>query len=676
MCGITWGIFVWTSASRQKTQAVLDRSTAALLHRWPDCTWISIHMWSLPIAGHADSAYKTSANTMPYAVWLWQLRLAIIDLSPAGQQPMYYHTEIWAFSHTYRTEYIDTHATDSLCITFNGEIYNYQEIKTELEEKWYIFSTKSDTEVILASYHAYGPSCVEKFNGMWAFVIYDPLGWCVFCSRDRLWKKPFYYARTTEGIVFASEIKWLLASWCLPARTPALIDRESLELYLNLWYISSPRSIYTDIQKLPARHNLIISLKELPSSGLTSLVVPYDVIPPYTPVAPTRANRHLLIKEWKTLLADAVKIRMFTADVPVGAFLSGWLDSSSVVGEMTKRVDREKLNTFSVWFEWVYDESEYIHIVKDAFGTTHHHVYFTQEDFDSLLQKLAFQFDEPLWDPSIFPTYHVSQLARKHVTVSLSWDGGDEMFGWYPIHQIAYGIELLRSVPRFLVRITQKICAHLPWWRNPFKRFGKIAEACKLALLPKQFFFAELLSWTIYRSPAYKQWTTDRMSELLARNNGAFAQSVIDFDLFHNTLADNFLVKADRASMAHALEVRAPFLDWRFIAFTRKIPVARKATFSHSKILLRDIIRDIVPEVIVNRWKKGFTPPIEQRITQDKYLQEITRGIDHLRTRWLLSDERYQFYTKNVLSRSEQSFVVYKIRMFFLLQWMKERMKE
>lgn len=653
MCWITWGIF--RNKELDVVHTCMTDMSAAIAHRWPDAQWYTIFAsWDIWI----------SSENEPLHIWLAQLRLAIIDLSPAGEQPMYYHKDVGAFSKWYNAQYIDTHASQSLRIVFNGEIYNYQEIKDTLLSAGYIFATKSDTEVILASYLAYGESCVQRFNGMRAFTLYDPHQSKVFCSRDRLGKKPFYYAFSEHGFLFSSELKWILASNLLPARTHEHLDKEALDLYFNLGYIPSPRSIYKDIKKLPARHTLTISLPTL-----THTISSYYDLPAYAP----EYNKQELIAEWKELLADAVNIRMFTSDVPVGAFLSWWLDSSSIVGEMTKRVDKEKLNTFSVGFEWTYDESEYITIVKDAFGTTHHHVYFTQKDFDSLLSDIPYFFDEPLGDPSVFPTYMVSQLAKKDVTVSLSGDGGDEMFGWYPLHQAAYYIGLFRSTPRFLRRLLLAITRLFPSSSSPFSRMGKIAEACRLSLAPKEQFFAKLLSDVIYRSPTYITRTTDRLRELLALNGWAFAQSIIDFDLFYNTLADNFLTKTDRASMAHALEVRAPFLDWRFVAFTRKIPISWKVNFSQTKVLLREIIKDIVPETIVRRGKQGFTPPIEKRILQDKYIQEITQGIEDLFKEWILSPERYTFLCEKVLTSHEQSFNVYKIRVFFFLLRYKKR---
>lgn len=323
------------------------------------------------------------------------------------------------------------------------------------------------------------------------------------------------------------------------------------------------------------------------------------------------------MQEGKDLLADAVKIRMFSADVPVGAFLSGGLDSSSVVAEMTKHTEKSKLHTFSVGFEGRYDETPYIDIVKDAFGTNHHHAYFREADFEKILETISYHYDEPFGDYSNFPTTFVSELARKYVTVSLSGDGGDEIFGGYMMHKVAAQMEYLYAFPLALRKLFSKI---IPATSNNLSLLSKLREAFRVSTFPKCEFYAELGGSTLYRPESYKKWTREKLTYLLEKNNGNFTQSIIDFDLLFNTIPDNFLVKVDRASMAHSLEVRSPFLDYRFVELARRIPVKWKVSTNKTKIIMRDIIEGIVPDAIVNRPKQGFEPPIADWILGETYI--------------------------------------------------------
>ncbi len=644
MCGIN-GIISPISQKDQNDSAIsnlVTKMNEALIHRGPDGSGVQVM--------HANSCN----------IALGQNRLSIIDLSMAGQQPIRYHREIGAFSHLHNSHLLEKYAETGLCMAFNGEIYNYQEIKDELINKGYLFTSKTDTEVVLAAYLEYGDACVEKFNGMRAFVLFDPSQQKILCSRDRLGKKPFYYAFINWSFIFSSEVKGILSTNLLPPRSVDHIDREALDLYLNAGYIPAPWSIYSDIKKLPARSNMVLSMSDKFSKPQ---ITTYDELPVYKP----EYDLSKLIKEWKELLADAVKIRMFTADVPVGAFLSWWLDSSSVVAEMTQFVEKDKLHTFSIGFESPYDESEYIEIVKNAFGTNHHHSYFTQPDFDSLLDELTFTFDEPLGDPSIFPTYQVSKMAKEQITVSLSWDGGDEVFGGYPIYKVAYLLSFLRKFPRILRRISYWI----------FKIFVKptampsmleaATEALRLTLQPQENFYGELFWGTLYKSKTYQDWTSKILKNLLDKNSWSFTQTILDFDLFHNTLADNYLSKVDRASMAHALEVRSPFLDRRFIQFAHKIPVCWKVSLWNTKILMRKIISGLVPSTIISRKKHGFTPPIETWILQEKYQTQLNNGLDELMSKWALTDEWKEFYSNKVMKNNGRLYSPFKIRMFFLI---------
>lgn len=611
----------------------------AIHHRWPD----------------DDGIFFTKLND--FNVSFWQTRLSIIDLSDAGHQPMFY--DKWKGAWNNNSHPLNTF---DLSIVFNGEIYNHIELRKELEGNWYIFSTKSDTEVILASYLAWWTECVSRFNGMWAFCIYDPINQNFFCSRDRFGKKPFYFYTTETDFIFSSEIKWILAHQDLNINSSNNLNSDALDFYFTLGYIPSPLTIYKNVSKLESGHNLIISITD---GKITYKKNQYYLLPTYEPIK----NKEALIEEGKILLEDAVKIRMFSSDVPVGAFLSGWLDSSLVVAMMTKFVNREKLHTFSIGFEWKYDETEYIDIVKDAFGTNHHHEYFHLDDFEKMIDMILYHYDEPFADTSCFPTLLVSTLARKDITVSLSWDWWDEVFGWYGMYKVAVQMNMIYRTPKFL---RKALFYWIPSIADKIPFISKIKEALRVSFFPKSAFYAELWSKNFYRPIVYKNWTIKALSEILEKNNWNFIQSIIDFDLIYNTLSDNFLVKVDRASMAEALEVRSPFLDYRVIDFSRKIPTKWKVTLFQTKILMRLMMQWIVPDKIINRWKKGFTPPINEWITQDKYKDEIWEAINFLTTNEILDINWRCFFNEIPQDSNDTHIVDYQIRLFIFYRWYKK----
>ncbi len=641
MCGIN-GCIIKKSTPYNLLDRI-NKMNQSLLHRGPD-----------------DQGTHISLFWTDFSFAFGQARLSIVDLSPAGHQPMFYSKDTGAFNENFHPN--DSH---DLSIVFNGEIYNYSELRKELEDLGYIFATHSDTEIILAWYLAWGTDAVKKFNGMWAFCLHDASKDIFYCSRDRFGKKPFYYYESSDEFIFSSEIKWILEHSELGINKKENINPEALDFYFTVGYIPAPITIYKNIRKLEAWENLIIRNTD---GKLEFERSHYYEIPDFAP----EENRERLIQEWKELLADAVKIRMFSADVPVGAFLSGGLDSSSVVAEMTKHTEKSKLHTFSVGFEWRYDETPYIDIVKNAFGTNHHHAYFIETDFEKILEHISFNYDEPFGDYSSFPTTFVSELARKDVTVALSWDGGDEIFGGYMMHKVAAQMEYLYILPVALRRFFSK---YIPETRNNLSLLSKLKEAFRVSLFPKEDFYAELGGSTLYRPESYKLWTRMRLRYLLKKNNGSFTQSIIDFDLLYNTIPDNFLVKVDRASMTHSLEVRNPFLDYRFVELARRIPVKWKVTTNKTKILMRDIIAGIVPDAIVSRPKQGFEPPIAEWILGDVYIASMKKWLEELYSQGILSSEWYSFYKDSVFSGNNQVFNVFKIKLFLLLKWKKQWIK-
>ncbi|MBW9221129.1 asparagine synthase (glutamine-hydrolyzing) [Methanothermococcus sp. SCGC AD-155-M21] len=622
MCGINGIVRLNNKVSKEEIESM----NRAIEHRGPDDKGIYINEDNSLGMGH--------------------VRLSILDLSERGHQPMGYNIKDNNIIH--KEEELEK---ADVIIIFNGEIYNY----LELREKYNLETeTGTDTEIILKLYNILGTECVKEFNGMWAFAIYDKNKNILFCSRDRLGVKPFYYYLEGKEFIFSSELKGIVSVKEINKKEN--INRESVQLYFALGYIPSPYTIYKNTYKLEPRENLILSLDNFKVEKYY-----YWELPEYNPIH----DREKLINEGKKLLKDAVKIRM-RSDVPVGAFLSGGLDSSTVVAVMKEFTDLSKLHTFSMGFEEGYDETPYIEIVVNALKTNHHHYYFKEKDFVELIDRYSWVYDEPFGDYSGFPTYKVSELAKEYVTVTLSGDGGDEVFGGYLTHVNGYRMDFIRKLPRILRVIGSK----MPVKRNlnSLTNIYLLKEAFKLSLEDPENFYSKSLEDTVIRPEAYKRWTSEKLKHCLKKGSGKLGETLRIFDLLHNTLADNFLVKVDRASMAHALEVRSPFLDYRFAEFGQKIPTEWKVDLFKTKKLMREIIKDILPDKIVNRGKQGFTPPLEDWILKEKYLKEIFEKVEILKE---INDEYlYKFYKEKVFKyKNEKMYRIYLIRLFLFIKW-------
>lgn len=595
MCGINGFNFL--------DKKIIQKMNDSIKHRGPD----------------AEGVYIDRSASLGHR------RLSILDLSENGKQPMYYNNK-----------------GREAIIVFNGEIYNFLDIRKELEQKGYKFKSNSDTEVILASYLEYGFDCVNKFNGMWAFCIYDLNKKILFLSRDRLGKKPIYYYFDGKKFIFSSEIKGILCHSVKP-----LLDSDAVDLYFSLGFIPSPYSIYKNIKKVEARQNLVFNLKE---KKLYKNY--YYEYPKYSPIN----DKQKLIDVGRELVKDAVRLRLIS-DVPLGAFLSGGLDSSTVVAEMINFVDKKNTNTFSIGFEGKYDESKYINIVKDFFETKHHHKYFEEKDFKDILEEIFYYYDEPFSDPSMFPTLFLSEFTRKDVTVSLSGDGGDEIFGGYPRHKVAAQLIFMKKVPIILRRALLNILPN-----------SRLKQGIKASLLDLEQVYSESRE-DVYKPEVYKKIMSEKLKECLNLSGGDLIEAMILMDRYFNTLPDNYLTKVDRASMASALEVRCPFLDYRLIEYASKIPSELKASKSKNKILMKEIIKGIVPDEIINRKKAGFTPPIGEWLTKKEYMDEIQSALEELNKKSVISDEWKSFYEQRILKNNDLMSQNYKIRLFLFKRW-------
>ncbi|MFA5743343.1 MAG: asparagine synthase (glutamine-hydrolyzing) [Candidatus Nanoarchaeia archaeon] len=557
-------------------------------------------------------------------VSLGQVRLSILDLSNAGKQPMNYK-----------------HKNIELEIVFNGEIYNYVEIKDELLKKGYLFKSNSDTEVITAAYIEYGEECVKKFNGMWAFVIYDKNKKLLFCSRDRFGVKPFYYYFKDKKFIFSSELKGILEHKQCNINRFENINKKALDLYFTLGFIPSPYTIYNSVFKLSQGNNLIFDIKK------NNIVIKkfYD-LPKYKPIK----NKNQLLNEGKSLLENAVKIRM-RSDVPIGAFLSGGLDSSSVVGLMRNFTELKKLNTFSIGFENEFDETKYINIVKNFYKTKHHNYSFKNNDFEKWIDKFTFHFDEPFADYSLFPTFQVSELAKKKVTVVLSGDGGDEIFGGYNIYKAPLIINLLKIIPINLRKKLEKII-----------NIKKIKNMIQKSIEKKEDFYSNK-----FDNENYMYWTSKNLRYCLKKADNNLVEALRIYDILFNTLGDNYCTKVDRASMAYAIEVRSPFLDYRLIEYSQKIPSRLKVNFNQTKIFMRELVKDIVPKEIINLKKHGFGAPISYWFKNLKFDSKSEKELKSIKK---ISKYWYTFF-KNTENNEELN-----IRLFFFNKWGKKWIKK
>jgi len=594
MCGISgfWDFgrrFTGADAS-----AALHSMTRALRHRGPD-----------------DEGYFQDSNC---GFALGFRRLSIVDLSAAGHQPM-------------------TSAGGRYVIAFNGEVYNHARLRPALEKAGHTFRGHSDTEVMLAAIELWGvEGALEQFIGMFAFALWDKLERTLILARDRLGIKPLYCGWAAGVFAFASELKALAA---LPGFANP-VDRGALCLFLRHNFVPAPYSIYRNIGKLTPgtllRVDAALAAESLDAQNLAERAESYWSARLVTEGA--AGQRAVLadddaIEQLDTLLRDAVSLRML-ADVPLGAFLSGGVDSSTVVALMQAQSSRA-VKTFSIGFrEESHDEARHAKAVAAHLGTDHHELYVTSQDALKVVPLLPMMFDEPFADSSQIPTYLVSRLARDKVTVSLSGDGGDELFAGY--NRYFWGAGLRRWMDRIPYSARRAAASLL---RANDAWFGKALEGA-MPLLParlrlqnpsnKSTILADMLGARTdeeryrylvshWRDPAKIVLDASEPASLLADvgRRSRLAEPVermMSADLV-TYLPDDILAKVDRASMAVSLEARVPLLDHRVVEFAWRIPIAQKVRAGHGKWLLRQVLYRYVPKELIERPKMGFGVPIE-----------------------------------------------------------------
>lgn len=540
MCGI-YGI------NKKETKGQLDTILKLADFRGPDFSGVSI-----------SDSYSFGHN-----------RLSIIDLDSRSNQPF---------------------RIDDYEIVFNGEIYNYQIIRDNLIKEGYKFNTNSDTEVLLIGYKAYGKKILKKVNGMFAFVIYDSLKNIFFGARDRLGKKPFYYYMKDNVFEFASQLKQISFQKSLK------IDKNSEKLYFRYGYVPEPYTIFENAYKLEAGHSFTYDLNNFEFSKKQY----WDI---------SRFNDHFtssyetIKNDLKDLIIDSVKQRLHS-DVPVGVFLSGGVDSSLVSSIVAQELG-QKLDTFSIKFsDSEFDESNIAKEIAAILGTKHHTLECKPEDMIDLIENLNEYYDEPYNDSSSLAMMILSRETRKHVTVALSGDGGDELFWGYNSYFRMAKVRKLYGLPQF-IRDTASFVLN----KSSNYRMKKIAKGLKINNLEELFLYSGRL-FDFKKLFSKKNILCQGEYEKYLYSHKDFFERISDYDI-KTYLNGDIFTKVDRATMAFSLEARTPLVDYRVVEFSQKIPFEYKYKNGSGKNILKDILYDYLPNEIFDRPKSGFTVPLK-----------------------------------------------------------------
>lgn len=553
ICGFTW-----------EDKILLSRMMRKLVHRGPD----------------SNGTYEDNGITFGHQ------RLAVIDLSKKGHQPM-------------------SNKEGTTTITFNGEIYNFKRLRTHLEQKGHVFESNSDTEVIIHAYDEYGEDCVEKLEGQFAFVIWDTTKKHLFCARDRLGIKPFYYSIKDGKLIFASEIKAMLEhdQFANPTINPVALDR-----YFTYRYTPGDDTVVSGIKKLRPGHTLIFA------NGKAHIKQYWNLT--YTPnKSSVEENAQAVLSH----LAQSVKDRM-VSDVPLGAYLSGGLDSSAIVALMAKQNEESKnekpIKTFSVIFPFEKeDEGKYARRVAEEFKTDHHELEVKKDAF-SVLPDVVWHLDEPLADASCIPTYLMSELTKKHVTVVLSGEGSDELFAGYDKYKYAMLVRHARRIPSNLAKLMpngqsimldrlKSIIISADSDEESYEQMVAVFSDAE-----KKDTYTEKLLSSIGDTNKSRPWkatlpkTQDALSMMLAIDTKTW-------------LPDDLLLKGDKMTLAHSVEGRTPFLDHRLVEMAACIPSNQKLKGRTDKFIYRKAVSNLLPKEILARKKHGFAVPIDAWMQKD-----------------------------------------------------------
>ena len=568
MCGITgWANLESHTPPPEGAQDLLHSMCERMVHRGPD----------------SEGLYVTTGAA------LGMRRLAIIDLV-TGEQPAFNEDR-------------------SVAVILNGEIYNYRELRTQLEKRGHAFRSASDTEVLPHLYEEYGDEMVRHLNGMFAFALWDSKRRRLLIARDRFGEKPLYWGVFGNTLLFASEPKVLLAHRSVK---PSL-NLQALRHYLSVDYVPAPLSIYEGINKLPAAHRLTLEHGRVNVECYWRLS--YKTVDPIP-------SEHDAAERLRELMADAVRMRL-VSDVPLGVLLSGGVDSSTVAA-LAVRASSEAVKTFSISFaEASFDESAYARGVAKFLGTDHHEERLSANLAANLVGEIGAWMDEPFSDPSLVPTYLLSRFTRKHVTVALGGDGGDELFAGYQMYAGHRWAEIYKHVPSVLrAGLVEPLVRLLPVKTKnlsfDYKALRFINGAKYDAVARHHVWFGsftpeeqrELLTADVLGATDGDIYAQARQFASECENNDLVAQMQnVDTRLY---LAEDILTKVDRASMAVSLEVRAPFLDPRVAEFAASLPCNYKLRGLKTKYILKKAVHDLLPSFVTRRGKKGFGVPVAE----------------------------------------------------------------
>jgi asparagine synthase (glutamine-hydrolysing) len=568
MCGITgWASLDSRTPAPDGARELLHSMCERMIHRGPDSEGLMVST----------------------GVALGMRRLAIIDLV-TGEQPTF-------------------NADKSVAVILNGEIYNYRELRHDLEKRGHSFRSQSDTEVLPHLYEEYADEMVQHLNGMFAFALWDSKRRRLLLARDRFGEKPLYWCVFDNTLLFASEPKVLLAH---PAVKSSL-NLTALRQYLSFDYVPAPLTIYQGINKLPAAHTLTLEDGKIETRSYWCLS--YETKQP--PPTEAEAAEHL-----RELLADSVRMRL-VSDVPLGVLLSGGVDSSTIAA-LAVRASSEAVKTFSISFaESSFDESLYARAVAKFLGTDHHEERLSADLAANLVGEIGSWMDEPFSDPSLVPTYLLSRFTRKHVTVALGGDGGDELFAGYPMYRGHRWAENYVKVPQFVrARVIEPLIGLLPVKTKnlsfDYKATRFIAGTKYDRVARHHVWFGsfnpdeqeELLTPEVLRNSDGDIYREARlMLERCDSTDVVEQMQCLDTQLY---LAEDILTKVDRASMAVSLEVRAPFLDPRVAEFAASLPANYKLRGRRTKYILKRAIEDLLPPFVTRRGKKGFGVPVAE----------------------------------------------------------------
>jgi asparagine synthase (glutamine-hydrolysing) len=501
-----------------------------------------------------------------------------------------------------------------LVIVFNGEIYNFRTLRRELEALGHAFRSNSDTEIILGAYREWGERCVDRLDGMFAFALYDVSNRRVFIARDRAGEKPLFYSVTQGTLRFASELKALMADPSFQRR----LSPEAVDCYLGLGFVPGDLCILQGVHKLPPAHSLTFCL------GDTDVRVRRYWRPPDYSGAPTeRVDERELLIELESLLESSVA-RQLVADVQVGVLLSGGVDSSLVTA-MAVRATRQ-VKTFTVRFPGygTYDETDHARLIARHFGTEHIELTAPESTVD-LLPRLATQFDEPMIDSSMIPTFLVSQLVREHCTVALGGDGGDELFGGYPHYSRLLRLQdWTRRVPQAVLSFVGTVALRtLPIGFRGRNWLSGLTEDLQSELPNIAMVFDRLSRRRLMKDPEYLPYTADAIRAERVPASSDLLQRATRSD-FENYLAEDILVKVDRAGMLNSLEIRAPILDRSVMEFAfGKVPSQLKATTKRRKILLKKLGERVLPAEFDHSRKQGFSIPLSSWLKQGPWHDHV-----------------------------------------------------